>query len=72
MSIENLCLLENVSEIVGLVFLLIFNATVLEQVVHAYVTEFTGFMLQDFLISKHSEEFRKSGDVNTLVPSTSF
>ena len=48
MSIENLCLLENFSEIVGLVFLLIFNATVLEQVVQAYVTEFTGFMLHDF------------------------
>ena len=47
MSIENLCLLENFGEIVGLVFLLTFNATVLEQVVHAYVIEFTGFMLQD-------------------------
>ena len=43
MSIENLCLLENFSEIVGLVFLLILNATVLEQVAHAYVTEFIGF-----------------------------
>ena len=48
MSIKHLCLLENFREIVRLVFLLIFNAPVLEQVVHTYVTEFTGFMLQDF------------------------